>query len=68
MMVKGGCGSVGRAVASNSRCLWFESNHCQKNILNLYYQLYWKDKNKEKEAPKGPIFKKICSKRPGEIL
>ena len=53
-----GCGSVGRAVASNSRGLWFESSHLQKIILNIYCQLYWKDKNKEKEAEKGPFFKK----------
>ena len=26
----------------------------QKLILNIYYQLYWKDENKEKEA--GNIF------------
>ena len=52
----GGCGSVGRAVASNSRGLWFESSHRQKIILNIYCQLYWKDENKEKEAENGPFF------------
>ena len=29
-----------------------------KNILKNYCQLYWKDKNKEKEAENGPFFKK----------
>ena len=43
-----GCGSVGRAVASDSRGLQFESSHRQKFILNIYCQLYWKDENKEK--------------------
>ena len=50
----GGGGSVGRAVASNLRGLWFESSHWQKFILNIYCQLYWKDQNKEKEAGNGP--------------
>ena len=31
----GGCGSVGRAVASNTRGLWFESSHRQKIIFIL---------------------------------
>ena len=35
-----GCGSVGRAVASNSRGLRFESSYRQKFILNIYCQLY----------------------------
>ena len=50
-----GCGSVGRAVASNSRGLRFESSHQQKIILNVYCQLYRKDENKEKEALIGPF-------------
>ena len=54
-----GCGSDGRAVASNSRGLRFESIHCQKFILNINCQLYWKDKNKEKEAWNGPFLKKL---------
>ena len=29
-LVVGGCGSVGRVVASESRRLWFESNHWQQ--------------------------------------
>ena len=40
------CGSVGRAVAFDSRRLWFESSHRQKFILNVY----GKDENKEKEG------------------
>ena len=55
-----GCGSVGRAVASNSRGKLFESSHRQKFILNVYCQLYWKDENKEKEAWNG-LFKKDLS-------
>ena len=44
-------------VASNSRCPQFESSHWQKFILNIYYQLHWKDENKEKEAGNGRFFK-----------
>ena len=51
-----GCGSVGRVVASYSRGPWFKSIHQPKFILNVYYQLYWKDKNKEKEAGNGTLF------------
>ena len=35
-----GCGSVGRAVASNSRGPLFVSSHRQKYILNINCQLY----------------------------
>ena len=35
-----GCGSVGRAVASDSTDPRFESSHRQKIILNIYCQLY----------------------------
>ena len=57
-----GCGSVGRAVASNSRGRRFESSHWQKCILNIYCQLYRKGKNKEKEADNGPFKRKeTCS-------
>ena len=34
------CGSVGSAVASNSRSPQFKSSHLQKFILNIYCQLY----------------------------
>ena len=49
-----GCGSVCRAVASDSRGLRYESSHRQKFILNNYCRLYLIDKNKEKEAWSGP--------------
>ena len=55
-----GCGSVGRAIASNTRGPQFESRH-QKIylfLLNicLLSTVYWKDENKEKEAGDGPFF------------
>ena len=57
-----GCGSVGRAVATDTRGLWFESSHWQKfiYILNicLLSTVYWKEENKEKEAGTGPFLKK----------
>ena len=53
-----GCGSVGRVVGSNSRGPRFESSHRQKFILNIYCQLYWKDKNKGKIRREWPIIKK----------
>ena len=40
-----GCGSVGRAVASDTRDLQFESRHWQNFIYLLYNR---KDENKEK--------------------
>ena len=55
-----GCGSVGRAVASDTRGLQLKSSHRQKIIytLNLCFlsTVYLKDKNKEKEAGNGPFF------------
>ena len=57
-----GCGSVGRAVTSNTRSPQFESSQRQTFTQNIFYcQLYWKDENKEKEAGKGP-FKKILTR------
>ena len=54
-----GCGSVGRAVASDTRGPRFESSHRQKFIFILNICLlsteYWKDENKEKEAGYGPF-------------
>ena len=50
-----GGGSVGRAVAPDSRGPRLESSHRKKIILNIY-SLYWKDENKEKEAGNGPFF------------
>ena len=35
----------------------FESSQWQKIILNIYCQLYWKDKNKEIRGQDWPIFK-----------
>ena len=48
-----GGGSVGRAVASDTRDPWFESQHWQ----NFIYQLYIEKENKEKEAGIGPPLK-----------
>ena len=43
------CDAVGRAVASDTRDLRFESSHRQIIYNLLYYcQLYWKDENKKK--------------------
>ena len=47
-----GCGSVGEAIASDARGMWFES--C---ILPIYCQLNWKDENNEKEVENGSIKK-----------
>ena len=46
-----GCGSVGRAVASDTRDLRFKSRHWQNFIYQLYNR---KDENKEKDAGNGP--------------
>ena len=48
-MMDSGGGSVGRAVASNTRDLQFESSH-QHTFIEIisFRQLYWKDENKEK--------------------
>ena len=56
-----GYGSVGRAVASNSRGQQFESSHRKNVYTNIYCQLFWKDKNKEKEAWNGPFLKEISA-------
>ena len=56
MRYKGsGCGSVGRAVTSDSRDPRFESYHRQNFIYQLYNR---KDENKEKEAGNGPSLKR----------
>ena len=53
----GGCGSVGKAVASDSRGPWFEFSHW----LNLYWTFtincFEKTKIKKKEAEKCPLKK-----------
>ena len=51
----GGCGSVSRAVASNSRGPWFESSHWQKFTINRIE----KTKINKKEARNGPFLKKV---------
>ena len=52
-----GCGAVGRAVASDTRGLGFDSSHRQL-LLNIYLLLTVcrKVENKEKEAWNGPFF------------
>ena len=43
-----GCGSVGSAVAYDTRGPWFESSHWQKKFISLNIcfmsTVYWKDK------------------------
>ena len=53
----GGCGSVGRTVASDSRGPRFVSSHQQKFICNIYCQVYLKDENKEKEVRNGQFLR-----------
>ena len=54
-IIGSGCGSVGRAVASDTRDPQYKSRHRQ----NIIYQLYnRKDRNKEKEARNGPSLKR----------
>ena len=53
-------GSVGRAVASDTRDPQFESQHWQSLIYQL--QLNRKDESKEKEARNGPSFNKIVTR------
>ena len=56
-----GCGSVGRAVASNTRDQLFESSHRQNCITNIFTISCWNkcrnDENEQKEAWNGPYFK-----------
>ena len=62
-----GCGSVGRVVDSDTRGARFKSSHCQKfrYIEHLFTVncVLKRRKNKEKEAGKGPFFKKNPKKR-----
>ena len=55
---KKGCNSGGRAVASVTRDPRFEPCRWRNFIYQLYNR---KDKNKEKEAGKGPSLKKFCN-------
>ena len=50
-----GCGSVGRAVASNTRGAQLESSYHQSLIMNILTVTYRTEENKEKEAGNGPI-------------
>ena len=60
LLLGSGCGSVGKAVGTDSWGPQFKSSHREQFILHIYCKLYWKDKNKEKEAGNGP-FKKSWS-------
>ena len=65
-----GCGSVGRAVASDTRGLRFKSSHWQKFIyIELLFTVncVLKRQNKEKEARNGP-FKKDMSYNQGDQI
>ena len=57
----GGCGSVGWAVASDSRGPRFESSRHQIFSLNIYCQLCWKDENNRKRGQEWPILKKTIA-------
>ena len=50
-----GCGSVGRAVASDTRDLRFETSHWQDFIMNIFTVTVEKTKIKKKEAGNSPI-------------
>ena len=50
-----GCGSVGRAVASDTRDPQFETRHPQ----NFIYQLYNRKEKKKKRGREWPILKKF---------
>ena len=50
-----GCGSVGRAVTSNSRGPRLESRFRQKFIMNILLSTALKRRKKEKEAGDGPF-------------
>ena len=54
-----GCGSLGRAVASDTRGPRIKSSHWRKNYSFNHYQLDWKDKNKEKRDREWHIFIKF---------
>ena len=56
-----GCGSVGRAVTSDTRGPQFKSSHRQKNYLHIEHlftvNCVLKRRKEEKEAGNGPFFK-----------
>ena len=56
-----GCGSVDRAVASNTRGPWFKSSHRKNFIEHLpTVKCIEKTKIKEKEDVNGPLKKEKC--------
>ena len=57
-MASGSGGSVGRAVASDTRGPRFESSNRRNFIMNMFTVNCWKDENKEKEAENGPFLEK----------
>ena len=62
---------LGRAVASDTRGLQFESSHRQKfiNIEHLYsVNCVLKDENKEKEAGNGPFKKRYWDGSSGLVV
>ena len=57
-----GCGAVGRAVASDIRDLWFESQHWRSfSKAYICQSQFRRDENKEKEAGIGPLKKRRSS-------
>ena len=51
-----GCGSVGKAVASDTRGTWFESSYGRNFIM---YTENCRKEEKEKKRPGMALFKKI---------
>ena len=57
ILLGSGCGSVGRAVAFNTRGPWFDSSHRQNFIEHLFIiNCIEKTKINKKEAGNGPLF------------
>ena len=54
-----GCGTVGRAVASDTRGPLFEYSHRQFYLLTNVLKLFWKDENKEVKRSGMAQFKKV---------
>ena len=54
-----GCGSVERAVASNTRGPWYESSHRQYFITNIFTVNCLKNENKKKRPGMAHFLKKI---------
>ena len=60
MIVGSGCGSVGWAIASNKRGLWFESSHREILRTNTVNCTYWKDENEAKRGRNDLVKKYDC--------